>query len=132
MVRWFFLVEMFTSPALFAQTNTTPVKAGTELALPNYVTENRSIKSMMAERDKWVAIQLARDAELAQLRAQIEAEQRTTRKAEFVARTAEVKNASAEAKAKVDMVDNAIQKRTGLLMEQHIRNPSALPDTQAE
>ena len=132
MACWFLMAAWFASPALFAQTNTNLLNAGKAPMLPAFVTENRAIKSMTAERDKWVAIQQALDAELAQLRAQIEAEQGRSRKAELVARAAEVKNASAEAKSKIDLIDNEIQKRAGLLMEQYIRNPAALPDTRAE
>jgi hypothetical protein len=92
--------------------------------LPAFVRNDKEIIQMQKNRDGFLATQQKKDAELTQIRKQIEAETGSGKKGDLMVQAAQIKNESAQAEYQAALNDKEIQKRAKLLIDTHVENPS--------
>ena len=92
--------------------------------LPAFVRNDKEIIQMQRDRDAFLATQQKRDAELTNIRKQIEAEPDLAKKGDLMVKAAQIKADSSQAEYDAALKDKEIQKRAKLLIDTHVENPS--------
>jgi len=98
--------------------------------LPDFVRNDKEIVQMQKDHDAFLAIQQKKDAELAQIRKQIEAEPDSAKKSDLMVKEAQIKAESAQAEYDAALKDNEIRKRTKRLIDTHVGEPPPAPSDQ--
>ena len=89
--------------------------------LPAFVMKDKEIVEMQKTRNAFLATQQKKDAELTQIRKQIEVETDSKTKGDLMVRAAQIKAESSQAEYKAALKDKDIQKRAKLLIETHVQ-----------
>lgn len=98
--------------------------------LPTFVRNDKEIIQMQKTRDAFLATQQKKDAELAQIRKQIEAEPDSAKKGDLMVKAAQIKAESSQAEYEAALKDKDIQKRAKLLIDTHVEEAPPTPGDQ--
>jgi hypothetical protein len=97
---------------------------------PAFVRNDKEVIKMQKNRDAFLATQQKKDADLAQIRKQIEAETDSAKKGDLMVKAAQIKNESAQAEYQAALKDKDIQKRAKLLIDTHVEETPSSPGDQ--
>ena len=97
---------------------------------PAFVRNDKEINQMQKDRNASLATQQKKDAELTQIRKQIEAETDSAKKSDLTVKAAQLKAESSQAEYEAALKDKDIQKRAKLLIDTHMEEPPPAPGDQ--
>ncbi len=104
--------------------------AGKAPEWPGFVTNDKEIIRMQKDRDGFLAIQQKKDAELTQIRKQIEAEVDSAKKGDLMVNAAQIKAESSQAEYQAALNDKDIKKRAKLLIDLSVKKTPPAPGKQ--
>jgi tetratricopeptide (TPR) repeat protein len=126
--------QVFDNPAPLQSSEIKPAvdlrNVGKAPELPAFVRSDKEIIRMQKDRDAFLATQQKKDAELTQIRKQIEAETNSTTKGDLMVKAAQLKAESSQAEYEATLKNKEIEKRAKLLIDTHVEESLPEPGDQ--
>ncbi len=125
--------QVFDNPAPLQSSGIKPAvdlrNVGKAPEWPTFVRSDKEILRMQKDRDAFLVTQQKRDAEVTQVRSQIDAETDSAKKADLTVKAAQLKAESSQAEYEAALKEKEIQKRAKLLIDTHVEEPPGDPQT---